>query len=192
MSDRCGLAISRTSAERETVDLSLDRSKSLHEFGLHPAAVAHGPVQLHPRRTGDRNWRNVPDLRRRRLSNQEAEHLQVAGRRRSGLTFRLAGGPCAGRPPDHPVHRRRRAAIVPATALCGARFPVRNRSDYQVTATLDVYGMSDRGTLQLPPRPSRQEFSATVFETTAHGTVRLFVGGKQVDVKARSAGACGS
>jgi hypothetical protein len=52
--------------------------------------------------------------------------------------------------------------------------------------------MSDRGTLQLPPRPSRQEFSETVFETTAHGTVRLFVGGKQVDVKARSAGACGS
>lgn len=78
------------------------------------------------------------------------------------------------------------------TALCGTRFRVRNRSDYQVTATWDVYGTTEAGTLQLPPRPSGQEFSETVFETTARGTVRLFVGGKQVDVKAPSAGACGS
>ncbi|MFN8877427.1 MAG: C-type lectin domain-containing protein [Gemmatimonadota bacterium] len=76
------------------------------------------------------------------------------------------------------------------TALCGTRFRVRNRSDYHVTATWDVYGTAERGTLSLPPRPSGAEFSETIFSTVARGTVRLFVSGNQVDVKAPSAGAC--
>ena len=76
------------------------------------------------------------------------------------------------------------------TALCGTRFRVRNRSDNEVTATWDVYGTTERGSLQLPPRASETEFSEAIFSTVARGTVRLFVGGQQVDVKAPSNAAC--
>lgn len=80
------------------------------------------------------------------------------------------------------------------TALCGTRFRVRNRMDRSTSANWDVYGTSETGTLILPPRPSgtvtAREYSEMVFETVHRGTVRLFVNGKQVDVKAPNPSTC--
>ncbi len=80
------------------------------------------------------------------------------------------------------------------TAMCGTRFRVRNRIDREIAATWDVYGMSESGTLTLPARsganPNPLEYADVFFETSHRGTVRLFVDGKQADVKAPSANGC--
>ena len=84
-----------------------------------------------------------------------------------------------GKGATEPIDPRR----IRLTYLCGNRFRIRSSNAMSTTVTYDVYGTTERG-WQTAVGAGGSPYTDMEIETVNRGTVRLFLDGKQIDVKA--------
>lgn len=79
-------------------------------------------------------------------------------------------------------------ANIKLNYMCGNTFRARNYNTASVSVTWDVVGTTEQGTLVLPPRPTGEGFSATLFTPQHVGTVRLLYQGQVLQSKENEGG----
>jgi len=88
-----------------------------------------------------------------------------------------------GKGATEPIDPRR----IRLTYLCGNRFRIRSSNAMSTTVTYDVYGTTERG-WQTAVGAGGSPYTDMEIETVNRGTVRLFLDGKQIDMKANGNG----
>lgn len=78
---------------------------------------------------------------------------------------------------------------VQLTYLCGNRFRIRNSNPHRVSVVVDVDGTTERDVLPVPGAFA-DPFLDVEFLTIERGTVRMFLDGRQIDVKANGNRPC--